>query len=317
MILGKNTWLALVAAVALVLLAVSAQPTCWVRERLLSARVYWNSQEAVITLTTSAEVNRDNWMMHMLRRGGRWFGLGHTPSVYVGGARVVVLHNGRREDLLLPPMYSPAQFPLWPYYGHLYTWETHTSVREWTGQTLVPVQAHRAEELLRSFPHTRDNYAPSASPTEPDVLQDVVSREAWHSYQRLADLPDGTRVVFPAGEERCEIVVGRNKTGEVELGLIRDNRVDALWEQARLTREVSAEELAGYQRTLPGVLWEPQPGTRWLQAALAMAGLGISLLALALLLAAVMKRRPVPEEEAEPTPMPVTIVASDEPTHEV
>ncbi|MDR3764126.1 MAG: hypothetical protein P4M01_08540 [Acidobacteriota bacterium] len=238
-------------AALLLLLANAAWHRCSASEQLLSARVYWNARGAIITLTTTAEVHREGLLSGGLRRVAEGLGLRGTPRLYVGESRVIVLRDGRREDLRLPARESPAQFPLWPYYGHLYTWETETPVREWSGQSLGPVPAPRAAELRKSFPHVRDNYAPAASPTAPDILQDVVSREEWRAYQHLADLPGDVFVSFPVAGENCVILASRGTDGSLALTLLRNGHAEVLWQPARGAHTITAAEFASYVRPLP------------------------------------------------------------------
>ena len=237
--------------------------------------------EAVITLTTAAEVRSEGLIAKGLRIAAGWAKLTTAkPDLRIGTAHVFTFRNGAWQEQKLSPLSSPLAFPLWPYNGHFYTWDKRQVVHEWNGHLSSSVPPRQAAELHGAFPLDPNNFVAAGTGNSPhpyDLVQDVISREEWHAYQNIASLPNGKHLVFPAGERNFEIVVRRartaNSVGEVSLMM---NEAGAkslpLWQAQPLARSVNAAEFVNYQNApplYPGSVSNPGQH-HWLELGLAL-----------------------------------------------
>ena len=251
---ARLKWLALFAACFITSYGLSNYHANTVRESLTSAQVYWRADEAVITITTAAELRSESLLTKGLRIAGGWTKLANIkPDLRIGSARVFTLQNGNWEDQMLSPARSPIAFPLWPYNGRFYTWDRRQVVSVWNGGVLLPVKPPRAGELHRAFPNDPENFLPAGSGATPrsyDVVQDVITRDEWHSYQNIAFMPDGTHLAFPVGNKAFEIVVQRSRVAdapsEVSLTVTDGSKPFQLWQAQPVARSVSHAEIARY-----------------------------------------------------------------------
>jgi hypothetical protein len=251
---ARLKWLALLAAMFVVSYAVSHYRSNTVREYVTSASVYWRADQAVIAITTGAEVRSEGLIPKALSLVRSVAKLpADRPEIRVGAARVFTFHNGAWNDVKLSPMASPISFPLWPYNSHFYTWDKRQRVSEWNGYLLVPVSPRRAAELREAFPDDPANYLPAGSgklPQTYDVLQDVITRDEWHSYQHIASQPEGKQLAFPVGDKTFQIVVQRDhhpaSAGEVTLLLNGGGSSLPLFQAQTAARSVSGAEMIRY-----------------------------------------------------------------------
>jgi hypothetical protein len=256
---ARLKWLALLAACVVTSYALNTYRTNSVREYLTSAQVYWHADQAVLTLTTAAEVRSESLIAKGLRSAGSWTKLAaNKPDVRVGAAHVFILQNGNWVEQKLSPMRSPTAFSLWPYNGQFYSWDKRQLVSLWNGHILLPVPQPRAVELHKAFPNDPNNFlaaAPSGSPNPYDIVQDVITRDEWHGYQSIASLPDGRHLPFLVGGKVFELVVQRSHSataaGEVGLTVNVDGKSLPLWQPQPMPRSVSASEFATYRFALP------------------------------------------------------------------
>jgi hypothetical protein len=251
---ARLKWSAMIAACLVASYGAAHHRTTSVREYLTSAQVYWRADQAVITITTTAEVRSEGLVAKGVSIARGWAKLADPkPDLRVGAAHVFTLQNGSWQDQKLEPRSSPQVFMLWPYNGHFYTWGTRWQVHEWNGQQLLSVPPQRAAELHSAFPDDPNNFLPAgtgASPQPYNKLQDVITRSEWHAYLDVASLPEGKHLVFPAGGKVYDLFVHRshvaNSVGEVSLTISEGGKALPLWQSQPLPRIVSEPEVAQY-----------------------------------------------------------------------
>lgn len=251
---ARLKWLAVLALIFAVSYGVSLYRSNTVREYVTSAQVYWRADQAVITLTTGAEVRSEGLVARAVRLVGGWTRLATSkPEVRVGSARVFTFRNGNWDEQKLNPAWSPTTFPLWPYNGHFYTWDKQQRVSAWNGSLLMPITPQRTAELRSAFPNDPGNFLPAGSGKAPnayDVVQDVITRDEWHAYRGIAALPGDKHLAFPIGDKTYEIVVRRDRipesAGEVSLTVNGNGKSLPLFQAQPSARSVSAAEMAHY-----------------------------------------------------------------------
>jgi len=230
-----------------------------VREYLTSAQAYWSDDRAFITLTTATEVRTESLSGKGIRIVKGWLGVApEQPDLRVGSAYVFTYQNGAWLEQMLTPQSSPQQFEIWPYNGHMFTWDQNQSVSVWNGQSLVEASPRLSLELRKAFPGDPNNYIPAGSGPSPrpyDIVQDPITLDEWYAYRELTDLPDGVSVAFLVGSELFEISTQYvpRKTGPAELGLTvaGGGSTLQLWRAQTVARTVSRSELARYLSGLP------------------------------------------------------------------
>lgn len=221
-----------------------------IEEHVLSAQAYWSGDQAIVTVTTKAELRN----LSALSRITSLVGNSSPGVMHVGKAHVYTWKNGSWTHVELPVKGAPAQFELWPYNGKLYTWDYLHTVREWNGQALVAVPRQRAEELEKSFPEDENNYVPAGADGahhEYAVLQDPISRDEWHGYDVLAMQKGAEKLPLAVGDSNFELNVGRTapKAGRTEIVALSINGPGGtmkLWEPATGARTISATEYLSY-----------------------------------------------------------------------
>lgn len=267
---AKLKWIALLAACLLTLYALSRYHDDSVREYLTSAQVYWRADQTIITITTAAEIRSEGLLDRALRIARRWTNLPERrPDLRVGAAHVFSLQKGSWRDHRLQPSLSPQSFQLWPYNGHLYTWDNPQTPHEWNGQVLLPVPQQRAVDVQTAFPDDPNNLLPAGTGVSPrpyDVVQDVITRDEWHAYRNIASLPEGKHLLFPADGKVFDLFIQRshvsNSIGEISLTLSESGRYLPLWQAQPQPQVVSAAEFAQYRNAPPlSPLRKPVPLT--------------------------------------------------------
>jgi hypothetical protein len=267
---ARLKWIALIAACILTLYGATHFHRDSVREYLTSAQVYWQSDQAVITITTAAELRSEGLVSKALCIARRWVNLPESgPDLRVGAAHVFTLQNGSWQEQKLEPRLSPQAFPLWPYNGSFYTWDNFQPPREWNGHALLPVPPQCAADLQTAFPEDPDNFLPAGTGVSPrpyDVVQDVITRDEWHAYRNIASLPEGKHLPFPANGKVFDLFIQRghvaNSIGEVSLTISESGKPLPLWQAQPLPQIVSAAEFAQYLNAPPlSPLRKPAPLT--------------------------------------------------------
>jgi len=92
---------------------------------------------------------------------------------------------------MLSPARSPIAFPLWP------TTDASTPGQASSGlrverRRVVARQAAARWRTASRLPNDPENFLPAGSGATPrsyDVVQDVITRDEWHSYQNIAFMP--------------------------------------------------------------------------------------------------------------------------------
>ena len=161
----------------LLVYAITSAPRRTVQESVASAQAYWRGDQAVITLTTQAELRSQTLLDRLTGKL-----IPSRPQTRVSKAHVYTWKNQRWEHVELATMQAPRNFELWPYAGSFYVIDLR-GVREWNGHALVATSRQRAIELPDCFPENPDNYmaaGPEGSKQLFAVMQDPITRDEWH-----------------------------------------------------------------------------------------------------------------------------------------
>ena len=254
---ARMKWIVLMAAFVVSINFVSGFRSRTVREYATSAQLYWHADQAIVTVTTAAEVRDESLAATVIEAVRERIKLEPSkPQLRVGAAYVYTLQNGRWRTQLLDPVDAPKSFPLWPYNGELYTWNdtaatTTPTVYQWQKGELIPVSAERAALLREAFPHDPANYMAAGPAHAYDVMQDAITRDEWHAYTNLvsqanASQANGSPLAFPVGDKTLELIASRSSKGELSLAVRDSGRATQLWQAQSATRTVSRLELMGY-----------------------------------------------------------------------
>ncbi|HVP63316.1 MAG TPA: hypothetical protein VMT82_00385 [candidate division Zixibacteria bacterium] len=231
--MSKQNRIILLAVIVVLLLAVAGlnfYRVTDVQTHLSSAQVYWQDNQAIITVSTINEVRDESYLRLLLSMVGAMPPVSTVPQI--GPAKVIVSKADGWDVIQLPKELAPKQFELWPFNSKFYTLEEGKS-REWTGRALGPAPASVAGELRRSFPSDPNNYVPAGpkgSGQPYAVLQDVITRAEWHAYTGLANAQT-SNLPFELGGRKFTMKVQRS--GDVRLAVEGDKSAVTVWEPTK------------------------------------------------------------------------------------